>query len=92
MQTSGEGANNLTPQEARVMAFVAVGWSNKEIAKELRIFEGTVKVHLKAIMRKLKLKNRTLVALFAHGIEVARAAPLATVPPDLQPSQDLTAG
>jgi two-component system, NarL family, nitrate/nitrite response regulator NarL len=42
------------------------GASNKTIALKLVITESTVKVHLKAILRKLRLQNRTQAALWAR--------------------------
>jgi two-component system nitrate/nitrite response regulator NarL len=49
------------------------GESNKGIALRLVITESTVKVHMKAIMRKLRLQNRTQAAIWArdHSSELA---------------------
>lgn len=58
----------LTEQEARVLGYIREGMSNKEIARELGIFEGTVKVHVKSVFRKLHAKNRTMAALMAAGV------------------------
>jgi RNA polymerase sigma factor (sigma-70 family) len=55
----------LTPRERQVLSLVAQGLSNQEIATRTDTTEGTVKVHLRAIMKKLNLTNRTQVALFA---------------------------
>jgi DNA-binding NarL/FixJ family response regulator len=44
------------------------GKANKQIAYELNMREGTVKVHIRNIMRKLKAKNRTEVAILASGL------------------------
>ena len=54
----------------RSFARLAEGHSNKAIAKELTITEATVKVHLKAVLRKLGATNRTQVAIWAvqHGV------------------------
>ncbi len=49
----------LTPRERGVLLLVAQGLGNKDIAKELYISEGTVKVHLKNIYRKLQVEDRT---------------------------------
>ena len=53
------------------------GKSNKLIARQWGISEATVKVHVKAILRKVHLKNRTEAALWArdHGIMVEQALP-----------------
>ncbi|MBI1363386.1 MAG: hypothetical protein GC134_05325 [Proteobacteria bacterium] len=56
----------LTPREEEIVLCLARGCSNKEIARELDVAEGTVKVHVKAILKKLNLTNRTQVAIYAH--------------------------
>lgn len=66
---SGKRHARLTKQEAKVLGHITEGMSNKEIARELGIFEGTVKVHVKAILRKLNAKNRTVAALMAVGAD-----------------------
>jgi two-component system nitrate/nitrite response regulator NarL len=43
------------------------GASNKVIARNLVITESTVKVHMKAILRKLRLRNRTQAAMWARN-------------------------
>jgi DNA-binding NarL/FixJ family response regulator len=55
----------LTPQQQRVFAMVAHGKSNKEIAFDLRIQEGTVKAHVSQILLKLGVSSRTEAALVA---------------------------
>lgn len=61
----------LSQREIEVVDGVAKGWTNKEIARGMRITEGTVKVHVWAILRKLGLKNRIEVALWHYKIKVA---------------------
>lgn len=53
------------------------GYSNKLIARRLVVCEATVKVHVKAILRKLNVNNRTQAAIWAssRGISDARLAP-----------------
>lgn len=64
---SGSGADaHLTRQQRAVLAELSLGKSNKEIAQSLAISEATVKVHLAAIMRTLKVRNRTQVVLAAR--------------------------
>lgn len=60
----------LTSSEVRVLKAMAVGHSNKEIAKELWLSEQTVKFHLRNIYRKLDVANRTEASRFAyqHGL------------------------
>jgi two-component system nitrate/nitrite response regulator NarL len=55
----------LSPRECELAQWLRQGGSNKEIARELGITEATVKVHLKSMLRKLGLVNRTQVAMWA---------------------------
>lgn len=57
--------DRLTPRERDVLGHLAAGLSNKEIAQALDIDEGTVKAHLKALLRKLDVANRTQAAILA---------------------------
>jgi len=56
---------DLTDQEVRILERIASGMSNKVIGRELDIAEGTVKVHVKHILRKLNLKSRVEAAVWA---------------------------
>lgn len=49
----------LTPQQYKVLAMIADGLLNKQIAYEMQVQETTVKQHVSAILRKLGLNNRT---------------------------------
>jgi two-component system nitrate/nitrite response regulator NarL len=66
----------LTPRELDILEHVAVGLSNKMIARALSITDGTVKLHVKAILRKLGLHSRVEAAVLAveHGLGRKRAA------------------
>ena len=55
----------LTEREREILARIAVGHSNKLIARELKITEGTVKVHVKHLLRKLDLGSRVEAAIWA---------------------------
>jgi len=55
----------LTEQERRILDLIAAGKSNKLIARELDIAEGTVKVHVKHLLRKLNLRSRVEAAVWA---------------------------
>jgi two-component system nitrate/nitrite response regulator NarL len=55
----------LTEQECRILELIADGKSNKLIAKELDIAEGTVKVHVKHLLKKLNLRSRVEAAVWA---------------------------
>jgi two-component system, NarL family, nitrate/nitrite response regulator NarL len=52
----------LTVSEWTVAALAAQGLSNKQIARKLKIAEGTAKIHLHHVFRKLKINNRTALA------------------------------
>ena len=56
---------DLSPREGEVLRLVAQGATNKEIADSLFISENTVKTHLKNIMEKLHLANRSQAAAYA---------------------------
>jgi DNA-binding NarL/FixJ family response regulator len=49
----------LTPRQNEVLALLARGMSNKEIARELKIAEGTSKIHTAALLRAIGARNRT---------------------------------
>jgi DNA-binding NarL/FixJ family response regulator len=55
----------LTPRERDVLAEIAKGRSNKEIARTLRLAEKTVKTHVSNILMKLEVGDRTQAALYA---------------------------
>jgi two-component system nitrate/nitrite response regulator NarL len=55
----------LTPREQEILNLIAKGYSNKLIARDLDLAVGTVKVHVKHILRKLKLKTRVEAAVWA---------------------------
>lgn len=57
---------NLTPRQRQIFNLVANrGASNKVIAKMLNISESTVKLHMGALLKKYKVRNRTQLAVFA---------------------------
>jgi two-component system nitrate/nitrite response regulator NarL len=61
----GVPLETLSPREQEVLELVAAGLSNREIALRLDIAEGTVKNHLRNILGKLHLRNRTALAAYA---------------------------
>jgi two-component system, NarL family, nitrate/nitrite response regulator NarL len=61
----GINGHSLSPRESQVLACLAQGNSNKVIARLHNLSEATVKVHLKAILRKIKVHNRTQAAIWA---------------------------
>ncbi|MEJ2453399.1 MAG: two-component system response regulator NarL [Candidatus Thiodiazotropha sp.] len=63
--TDDNGLTPLTSREQEILEQIANGMSNKRIAQELGISEGTVKVHVKHLLRKLNLHSRTEAAVWA---------------------------
>ncbi|MGD2082278.1 MAG: response regulator [Chromatiales bacterium] len=55
----------LTPREREILCHLAEGQSNKVIARHLGISDGTVKLHVKAILRKLDVHSRVEAAVIA---------------------------
>jgi two-component system nitrate/nitrite response regulator NarL len=56
---------SLSPREQQILAEIALGASNKEIARTLAIAETTVKIHVQHILRKLGLSSRVQAAVYA---------------------------
>lgn len=59
----------LTPREEEILRLIAKGYSNKLVARELDLAVGTVKVHVKHILKKLRLKTRVEAAVWAVSIQ-----------------------
>ena len=68
---------NLTPREREVLALVAAGASNRQIAAALVVSERTARTHVSAILAKLELVSRTQAALWAvrEGLADGRPRP-----------------
>ena len=64
-QQQGEALPHLSPREAEILRFMKKGASNKAIARELAVAEATVKVHVKSLLRKIDVENRTQAAIWA---------------------------
>lgn len=63
--TRSEAFTNLTEQELRVLALIAEGKTNKEIAHTLHLGEGTVRNYVSSIFSKLQLSNRAEATAYA---------------------------
>ncbi len=68
--------DSLTPREREILILLAEGLSNRGIGNSLGISEGTVKVHVKAILRKLDVPSRVVAAVLAveHGLAASKPA------------------
>lgn len=64
-EPKGGNAYNLTPREMDILKHIARGESNKHIASELGIVDGTVKLHVRAVLKKLGVQTRVQAALLA---------------------------
>ncbi|EKE80504.1 LuxR C-terminal-related transcriptional regulator [Idiomarina xiamenensis] len=62
--SQGGAENFLSPRQLEIMQLLAQGLSNKEIANILGITEGTIRVHLSAIFKAIKVSNRTEATLW----------------------------
>jgi two-component system nitrate/nitrite response regulator NarL len=66
LKLSARAHDLLTTRERQIVLVLAEGLTNKEIARRLRLTEGTVKVHLHNIYQKLGISNRTALAIRAY--------------------------
>lgn len=73
--TSDRDISQLTPRERDILKLIAQGLPNKMIARRLDITESTVKVHVKHMLKKMKLKSRVEAAVWVHQSESSKASP-----------------
>ncbi|MDP3225334.1 MAG: LuxR C-terminal-related transcriptional regulator, partial [Rubrivivax sp.] len=67
VDTAADPIHSLSPREHEILAHIARGASNKEVARQLGIAETTVKIHVQHILRKLKLSSRVQAAVYLTG-------------------------
>ena len=69
-ETFGQGnpLGLLTPRQRNILTLLIKGQSNKEIARNLDLRESTIKTHIKIILKKLNVQNRTQAALAATDL------------------------
>ena len=66
-------ASGLTPRQLDVLRLLVKGEPNKVIARQLGLTEGTVKIHIAAILRALQARNRTEAAIRARELGLGRS-------------------
>jgi DNA-binding NarL/FixJ family response regulator len=81
---SGGRLDLLTDRERDVLALIARGWTNTEIAGELFISEVTVKTHINRLFAKLHLRDRAAAIVFAFDHDLVTPRPAAR-PTDHRP-------
>jgi two-component system, NarL family, nitrate/nitrite response regulator NarL len=64
-KSPAERAAGLTARESEIARYVAVGMHNAEVGRKLGITEGTVKVHLNNMFKKLQIRDRVGLTLYA---------------------------
>lgn len=68
-QSTTSQLSNLTNREHEILSLIAKGMSNKVIARELDISDGTVKVHVKHLLKKLGLRSRVEAAVWMVNLQ-----------------------
>jgi DNA-binding NarL/FixJ family response regulator len=93
-QVEDNYVSRLSSREKGILRCIVEGASNKLIARKINIAEATVKVHVKAILRKIQVNNRTQAAIWAmnNGSFIWSTDPTTVaVPPPLVPEKQVGA-
>ena len=81
---------HLSPREKSILQCLIEGYSNKCIARKIDIAEATVKVHVKAILRKIRVQNRTQAAIWGmNNGSLASPGNVCALPSTVDPSAEL---
>jgi DNA-binding CsgD family transcriptional regulator len=75
---SSQAAGGLTARERDVARLIAAGKTNREIANELFIGEGTVATHVKSILQKLDFRSRSQIAAWIIATDIEPPSPTAS--------------
>lgn len=78
----------LSPRQRSILSCLIDGDSNKCIARRIDIAEATVKVHIKAILRKIQVENRTQAAIWGINHALSAGAPNTSLAPLSTPAND----
>ncbi len=74
-QAASPSPEDLTPRELELLEHLVKGLSNKEIAQTMSLSENTVKYHIKHILQKLGVQNRTEAAVQAVRVGLLKSSP-----------------
>jgi DNA-binding NarL/FixJ family response regulator len=75
-------AQNLSARQRDVFELIVRGLSNKEIARALNLAEGTVKIHVAALLRKLGVHRRAAAAIAGGALSAPAAGGQPPAPPE----------
>jgi DNA-binding NarL/FixJ family response regulator len=68
-----EEVKQLPSRERDVLRLIGQGWTNREIADQLHLAEGTVKTYVTHLLNRLTLRNRSQLAIYANSISASAA-------------------